>query len=172
MHDSLDDGLMPARKGPRKNPTPSGSVGPGEFVVYPGVPTGIYDLLERLSAAAGDSPDSGNPAISLDRARLTVRWFGALPPAVQAVIDSAGTGFQVVVQPTEYRPGDLRAEAERLAVEHPGLVAAANPRPEGDGIDVLVPPAFAEAAGGPEQALAGVASVFRLFAEIGEIPTP
>jgi hypothetical protein len=166
----------PHRAGTKKTGPPAaptgGSVGHGDFVVYPGVPTGIYDVLERLSAAAGDSPDFGTTGISLDRTRLTVRWFGALPPAVQAVIDSAGVGFEVVLQPTEFRPGDLRAEAARLAGEHGDVVAAATARPEGNGIEVLVPPVVAEVAGGPQQALAaaGVTSDVPLFAEIGDAP--
>jgi hypothetical protein len=166
----------PHRAGKKKAgpPTsaPAGTVGSGEFVVYPGVPTGMYDLLERLAAAAGDSPDFGSPGISLDRTRLTVRWFGEPPSAVQAVLQSAGTGFQIVVQPTEFRPGELRAEAARLAGEHADVVAAATARPEGDGIEVLVPQAAAEAAGGPAPALAhhGVTSHVPLFAEIGDTP--
>jgi hypothetical protein len=173
MPDSLDDEGMAARKGPKRAGSPSGSVGHGEFVVYPGVPTGIYDVLERVSAAAGDSPDFGSPGISLDRTRLTVRWFGALPPVVQAVIDSAGVGFEVVVQPTGFRPGDLRAEAERLVREHTGVVAAATARPEGDGIEVLVHPLVADVAGGAEAALAGegITSEFPLFPEIGDAPS-
>jgi hypothetical protein len=165
----------PHRAGKKRAGAPAsrlvGGVGQGEFVVYPGVPTGIYDVLERLSAAAGDSPDFGTAGISLDRTRLTVRWFGDLPPAVQAVLDSAGAGFEVVVQPTAFRPGDLRAEAARLLAGHGDVVAAATARPEGDGIEVLVPPAVAEDAGGAQQALAGVASEIPLFAEIGDAPT-
>jgi hypothetical protein len=149
-------------------PPRPGTVGPGEFVAYPGGPTAVYDLLERLAAAAGDSPDAGTHGISLDRRRLTVRWSGPLPAAVQRVVDSAGEEVTVVVQQTAHRAGDLRAEAARLAREHPGVVAAAVARPEGDGIEVLVPPVVADAAGGAEQALAGIASPFPLFAEIGE----
>jgi hypothetical protein len=168
MPDSLDDGPVAARKGSKRS-APAPRLGHGEYVVYPGGPTAIYDLLEQLSSAAGDSPDFGTPGISLDRTRLTVRWFGEPPPAVQRLVD--GAGFTVHVQQTEFRPGDLRAEAARLAAEHPAVVAAATPRPEGDGIEVLVPPAVAAAAGGAEQALAGVPSAVRLFAEIGETPS-
>jgi hypothetical protein len=139
-------------------------------VAYPGGPAAIYDLLERLTAAAGDSPDLGVPGISLDRTRLTVRWFGDLPDAVQAVLRDH-QGFEVAVQQTAFRPGDLTAEADRLASAHPAVIAAATPRPEGDGIDVLVPPAVAGTAGGAEQALAGVVSGYPLFAEVGE-PAP
>ena len=153
----------------RRKAAPAGSVGRGEFVVYPGGPTAIYDLLERLSAAAGDSPDHGVPGISLDRKRLTVRWSGEPPASVQRVLDSA-EGFELTVAHTEFRPGDLRAEAERLLREHPGLVTSARERPEGDGLELLVAPPAAEAAGGPDAALAqaGVRAAFPLFAEAGE----
>jgi len=160
---------MAARKGSAKRSAPPGSVGPGEYVVYPGTRAEVYDVLERLSAAAGDSPDFGTPGLSLDRTRLTVRWFGEVPPAVQRVVDSAA-GVQVVVQHTEFRPADLRAEAERLVRDHPDVVAGAAARPEGDGIDVLVTPAAAEAAAGAGPAIAGVDSPFPLIAEVAEAP--
>ena len=157
-------------KGSRKpSAGPAPRLGHGDFVTWPGGPTAVYELLERVSAAAGDSPDFGTPGISLDRKRLVVRWSGELPPAVQAVLAGAA-GVEVTVQQTTFRPGDLRAEAERLLGDHTGLVVAASARPEGDGIEVLVPPATAEAAGGPEQAVAGVATDFPLFAEVGEAP--
>jgi hypothetical protein len=174
MPDSLDDGGMAARKGTGKGSAgpaagPAPGLGHGEFVMYPGTRGAVYDLLERLSHAAGDSPDYGTPGLSLDRTRLTVRWHGELPPAVQAVVDGAD-GVTVVVQQTEHRPGELRAEADRLRREHSDVVAAAGARPEGDGVEVLVPPA----AGSPEQALAaaGVRSVFPLFAEVGDPLSP
>jgi hypothetical protein len=171
MADSLDDGRMAARKGsgkPKAGPAPR--LGRGEFVAYPGGPTAVYDLLERLSAAAGDSADYGIPGISLDRTRLVVRWFGELPAPVRRVLDSAGGAFTVVVQPTAFRPGDLAAAAERLTREHPEVVAAATARPEGDGIEVLVPPLVAAAAGRAEQAVADLGVEFPLFAEVGEAP--
>ena len=155
---------MAARKGSRS--APAGQVGRGEFVVYPGGPTAIYDLLERLSEAAGDSPDYGTPGISLDRTRLVVRWHGELPAAVQRLL--AAPGVEVTVQQTAFRPGDLRAEAERLLGEHAAVLAAASARPEGDGIEVLVPPATAEAAGGPDHAVAGISSQYPVFAEVGD----
>jgi hypothetical protein len=144
-------------------------VGHGEYVVYPGTRAELYDCLERLTAAAGDSPDFGTPGISLDRTRLTVRWFGELPATVQAAL-ADHPGFEVAVQQVAFRPADLRAEAARLAREHAGVVAAATARPEGDGIEVLVPPAAVERAGGARQALTagGVRSDVPLFAEVGE----
>ena len=159
---------MAKRSQPRRSAPPSPGVGHGEYVVYPGTRAEVYDLLERLSAAAGDDPDSGTTGLSLDRTRVTVRWFGEPPDRVRRVVEAAPAGLTVTVVPTEFRPGELRAEAARLRAGHPDVVAAATARPEGDGIEVLVPPAVAEAAGGAGQALAGVASAFPLFAEVGE----
>jgi len=162
---------MAARSGSKRS-APAGRPGRGEFVAYPGGPTAIYDLLERLAAAAGDSPDAGTPGISLDRKRLTVRWFGEPPAAVQRVLAGAHD-FELVVQPVEFRPADLRVEAERLLREHPGLVTSARERPEGDGIEVLVAPPAAEAAGSADAALAraGIEAAYPLFAEPGEAPS-
>ena len=167
---------MAARKGPARGRAAKGrpavssapGLGHGEFVVYPGTRGEVYDLLERLSDAAADSPDYGTPGLSLDRSRVTVRWYGELPAAVQRVVDSAGDGLTVVVQQTAFRPGDLRAEAARLAAAHPDVVAAASARPEGDGVEVLVPPAVAEAAGGAQPAVAQLVDDVPLFADVGE----
>ncbi|MGY1750033.1 hypothetical protein [Modestobacter sp. SYSU DS0511] len=161
---------MAPRKQPRRSAPPSPGVGHGEYVMYPGTRAEVYDLLERLSTAAGDSPDYGTPGLSLDRTRLTVRWFGDLPAHVRKVVDAAGEGLTVVVQRTEFRPGDLRAEAERIAAEHAPVVQAASARPEGDGVDLLVAPDAVQAAGSAETAVleAGVESGFPLFPEAGE----
>jgi hypothetical protein len=160
---------MAARKGSGKRPVLPGPVGHGEYVVYPGTRAEVYDLLARLSAAAGDSADFGTPGLSLDRTRLTVRWYGELPAAVQRVVDSA-EGILVTVQGTDFRPGELRAEAARLVRDHPDVVQAASARPEGDGIDVLVTPAVAGAAGGAAPAVAGVVSPYPLSAEVADAP--
>ena len=160
---------MAKRAQPRRSAPPSPGLGHGEFVRYPGTRPEVYDLLERLGAAAGDSPDFGTTGLSLDRTRVTVRWFGELPAAVRAVLDAAPEGLTVTVAPTAFRPGDLRAEAERLAAENPGVVGAAAARPEGDGVELVVPADVAASAGGPEQALAGVTSDFPLFVEEGTV---
>jgi len=160
---------MARPKQPRRQAGPAPTLGHGEFVAYPGGPAAIYDLLERLTAAAGDSPDLGTAGISLDRTRLVVRWFGELPEPVRALLADS-PGFEVSVQQTDFRPADLRAEAERLVRDHADVLVHAGARPEGDGIEVLVPPAVAEAAGGAEQAVAGISSHVPLFAEVGEAP--
>ena len=158
---------MAKRSQPRRPAPPSPGVGHGEYVVYPGTRAEVYDLLERLSEAAGDSPDYGTTGLSLDRTRVTVHWFGELPDRVRRVVDAPPAGLTVTVAATDFRPGDLRAEAERLAAEHRGLIDAAAARPEGDGVELVVPADVAAAAGGLEQALAGVTSTFPLFGEVG-----
>jgi len=161
---------MSPRKQPRRSARPSPVLGHGEFVMYPGTRGEVYDLLERLSAAAGESPDFGTIGLSLDRTRLTVRWFGEPPREVQRVVDSAGEGLAVTVVRTEFRPGDLRAEADRLAREHAAVVRSARARPEGDGVDLFLAPEAVQRAGSPATAVleAGIESGFPLFPEIAD----
>jgi hypothetical protein len=158
---------MSPRKQPRRSAAPSPAVAHGEYVVYPGTRPEVYDLLERLSAAAGDSPDFGTPGLSLDRTRLTVRWFGEPPPEIRRIVDRAGAGLAVVLEPTEFRPGDLRIEAERLAREHTDVVQWAGPRPEGNGIDLRIAPAAVRRAGSAATAVldARIESGFPLYPE-------
>src|ERR687885_824779 len=99
-------------------------------------------------------PPPGGPGKGAPAPRPGARGYVGCPG------DSAGADLRVVVQQTRFRPGDLGAEATRLAGEHRDVVAAATARPEGDGVDVLVPPAVAETAGGADAALSGVRSAF------------
>jgi hypothetical protein len=89
---------------------------------------------------------------------------------VQRVVDSAGEGLAVTVVRTEFRPGDLRAEADRLAREHTSVVRSAGARPEGDGVDLLLAPEAVQRAGSPATAVleAGIESGFPLFPEIAD----
>lgn len=132
----------------------------------------VYEALDRLRAAAGDDPDSGAPEISADRSRIVVRWHGAVPAAVQAVVDQYATGpFTVVVEQTPFPPGELLTEAGRLVEAHPGVVSAAGPRSTGDGIDVMIRPGAVDAAGSLDHALVenGVVSDFPLFPSSGTV---
>jgi hypothetical protein len=162
-------GGMSPRKQPRRSAPSAPGVAHGEYVVYPGTRREVYDLLERLSAAAGDSPDFGTPGLSLDRTRLTVRWFGEPPREVRRIVEQAAAGLTVVVEPTEFRPGDLRREAERLLREHAPVLQSASARPEGDGIDLVIAPDAVRVAGGAATAVldAGIESGFPLFPEVG-----
>ncbi|MGY2080570.1 hypothetical protein [Modestobacter sp. SYSU DS0657] len=143
-----------------------------EQLTSPPVTVQVYGFIDRVRAAAGDCPDFGDVEISSDRTRLTVRWYGELPPAVQAVVDDPGdAGVEVVVEQTRFRPGELQAEAQRLITDHPDVVTATGSRPAGDGIDVTVRSSAADRHGSPERALehAGVRSAFPLFASAGDI---
>ena len=143
-----------------------------EDLAFPPMTVGIMEALDQVRAAAGDSPDFGDPEVSTDRTRITVRWHGPLPAAVQQVVDAYATAdFEVVVEQTRFRPGDLRAEATRLITEHPGVVTGVGPRPAGDGLDVMIDDRVVEEAGGLDEALAehGVDSRFPLFPSAGSI---
>ncbi|MGY1855742.1 hypothetical protein [Modestobacter sp. SYSU DS0290] len=143
-----------------------------EELVLPPVSLDVYGLIDRVRAAAGDSPDFGAVEISRDRTQLIVRWHGRLPAPVQAVVDDPGVPeIEVVVEQTRYPVGELRAEADRLITEHPDLISGIGARPAGDGLDVLIRSSAADAAGGADEALTrgGVTSRFPLFVEAGEI---
>ncbi|TWH75056.1 hypothetical protein JD78_03607 [Modestobacter roseus] len=143
-----------------------------EELALPPVSMDVYGLIERVRAAAGNSPDFGDVEIGRDRTQLIVRWHGRLPAAVQAVVDDPGVPeIEVVVEQTRFPVGELRAEASRLIGAHPDLIAGIGARPAGDGLDVLVRTSAVDAAGGADEALArgGVTSRFPLFAEAGEI---
>lgn len=143
-----------------------------EDLALPPVTTDMMAALDQVRAAAGGSPDFGDPEISRDRTRLIVRWHGQVPAAVQAVVDAHSAGdFTMVVEHVPFRPADLRAEAERLIREHPGVINGVGPRPAGDGIDVMLSEQVVADAGGLDQALADhdVVSEFPLFPSSGSV---
>ena len=69
------------------------------------------------------------------------------------------------MEPTRFRPGDLRAEAHRLIEEHSPVVTATFPRNEGDGIGVGIDPSTAASPGQADLERLGVTSRFPLFPE-------
>ena len=97
---------------------------------------------------------------------------GPVLVAVQAVVDDYASGpFTVVVEPTPFRPRDLRDEAQRLTAAHPGVIVGTGARATGDGIELMIPPEVVAAAGGLDQAPAdhGVVSRFPLFPREGSL---
>ncbi len=85
---------------------------------------------------------------------MIVRWHGDSPPALRRQLDEyADADFAVVLEQTDYPPGDLQAEAERLVRDHALVMQAAGPRPAGDGLEVIVSSDAADAAGSAEAAL-------------------
>ncbi|PZA21462.1 hypothetical protein DMO24_10130 [Modestobacter versicolor] len=134
-----------------------------ESLEAPPVTMAMIEAVDRLRAAAGDSPDSGGPGISLDRTQVYLRWHGPVPAAVQAVVDRyAGAPFTVEVRSVPFPPGEVFEEAGRLLTEHPAVTSTS---PRDDGIDVMIHPEVVEAAGGLHEALArhGIVSRFPLF---------
>ena len=143
-----------------------------EDLTHPPVTTEMLTAIEQVRAAAGGSPDFGDPEISPDRTRVVVRWYGEVPAAVQQVVDAhADAGFAMVLEQVPFRPADLQAEAQRLIREHPGVVSAVGPRTAGDGIDVMISEQAVADAGGLDQALvdAGILSEFPLFPSAGSV---
>ena len=115
---------MARRRQSSRSAGPSPGVAHGEYVVYPGTRPEVYDLIERLSAAAGDSPEFGTPGLSLDRTRLTVRWFGQglareHAPVVQAAsARPEGDGIDLFIAPDAVqRAGSLAAAVLDAGVE-------------------------------------------------------
>jgi hypothetical protein len=143
---------------------PEGGLAPEELGVEP-IPYEQFTFTERLHALAGDSPDFG-VVDARERRVLVVRWFGEPPAEVGALIEEyAHAPFDIRVEPTLFRPGDLRAEAYRLIEEHSPAVTATFPRNEGDGIGVGIDPSMAAS---PEQAdleRLGITSRFPLLPE-------
>jgi hypothetical protein len=158
---------------PQPVPTDALEEGPAFEDVDHGLVTAeVFAVMDRLRAVAGGSPDFGGLAISPDRTRLVLRWYGAVPADVQAEVDASSSGpLGVVVEPALFRPADLQAEVDRLFDAHPGVVTAASVHDGGDGVHLLIREAVVEAAGGVQQALAdhGVVSDYPVFAEAGSV---
>ena len=167
-------GCGTAAAGPPEEP-PTRFADPGTpdgFPLLTPPPGTTFGLTEQLHAEFGDRPEYGGGAVSRDRTRYTIRWHGEVPPALAEIVDDyADADFDVVIEDTEFLPGDLRAEAERLVREHHPVVQGAGPRPAGDGLTVSLSTEAVQAAGGIEEALAdnGIVSEFPLFPEVGDI---
>jgi hypothetical protein len=129
---------------------------------------------ERVHAELGDFPEFGDTAVNRDRTRFTIRWHGEVPAVLREIVDDYAphAPFDIVIEDTEFLPGDLRAEAGRLLREHSPVVQGAGPRPAGDGVDVTLSPEAVRVAGSAEAALTdnGVVSDFPLFViAVGEV---
>lgn len=129
---------------------------------------------ERALAQFRDFPQYGGTAVNRDHTRLTIRWHGEVPDALRQVIDDYAlrVSSEIVIEDTEFMPGDLRAEADRLLREHAPVIQDAGPRPAGDGVDVTVSSQAVQAAGSAEAALEdnGVVSDYPIFViSVGDI---
>lgn len=154
-------------------PAPEDSLGAGEVLEYPPVPEEMSLLLDRVAKEFGHSPDYGTSEISLDREVLILRWYGEPPTELVALGDEyADAPFEIRLDETQYRTGELSAESRRLLEENPGVVTSAGPRNEGDGVNVGIDP---DVATRPDAALLeslGITSGFPLFPESMSAPVP
>lgn len=147
--------------------------GDGQPLLPPPAGTTV-GFAERVHAEWGDFPEFGGAAVNRDRTRFTIRWHGETPAALQELVDdyASHAPFDIVVEDTEFLPGDLRAEAGRLVREHAPVIQGAGPRPAGDGVDVTLSPEAVRRSGSAEAALAdnGVVSDYPLFViDVGEV---
>ncbi|SFF21902.1 hypothetical protein SAMN05216574_11033 [Blastococcus tunisiensis] len=163
---------MPPAPGPLPHGLlPEGSLAPEELGAEP-APYEQSALNERLHALVGGSPDFGG-LDARDRAVLVVRWFGDPPAELLALVDEyADAPFDVRVEPTTFRPGDLADEARRLLQDHPGVVTGTFPRTTGDGIGVGIDPSVATDPDRADLDRLGVTSRFPLFPEPIGRPVP
>ncbi|TFV52029.1 hypothetical protein [Blastococcus sp. TF02A-35] len=142
---------------------------PEEALGLPPVTAEMHAVLDEVQRRWGGHPDLGQPEISRDRALVVLRWHGTPPPGLSALAGSRDGGtFEVRVEETPFRDGELVEEAGRLVRENPGVVTAAGPRAAGDGIVVGLHPSVAE--DGPERL--GLTSRFPLFPEVMDAPVP
>jgi hypothetical protein len=130
------------------------------------MPAELLDFQDRLHELAGDSPDLGTGSVEDGYAHVVVRWYGDPPAEVLALVEEyAHAPFEIRVQRTQFRQGDLSEEAGRLVREYPGVVTGAGPRTEGDGVTGGIDPAVAADPGPDDLADLGVTSRFPLFPE-------
>jgi hypothetical protein len=133
----------------------------------------LVGLQNALHERFGDSPDLGTQEISRDRTVFTIRWFGNPPAQLLALVESyQDAPFEIRLEQTRFRPGDLLAEARRLLSEHPGVVTGAGPRNEGNGVTVSIDPAVAADPDETTLRSLGITSRFPLFPEAMSAPVP
>ena len=137
------------------------------------MPVELLTFQNRLHELAGDSPDLGTSSVEDGYRRVVVRWHGDPPADLLALVEEyADAPFEVRVDSTPFRQGDLVEDAGRLVREHPGVVTGAGPRTEGDGVTVGVDPAVSADPDAGDLAALGITSRFPLFPEAMGQPVP
>jgi hypothetical protein len=110
----------------------------GATPIEPTTDLGLKFLTELATAAAGYR-EYGTQSLDAERTGAVVHWHGDLPSAVNDVIVKyTRAGLSVHVRQTQYVPGDLRDEAERIRRDFPAEVAGASPTHAFDGISVTL----------------------------------
>jgi hypothetical protein len=129
------------------------------------MPLEMLTFQNRLHEQFGKSRDLGTMELE-DGTTLIVRWHGDPPAQLQELIDEyVDAPFEIRLEGTRFRPGDLQEEAGRLVREHPGVVTGAGPRTAGDGVTVGLDPALSSDPDRDDLDSLGITSRFPLFPE-------
>jgi hypothetical protein len=147
-------------------PPPVDGALPDEKLMLPLEPMEMHELQDALMGRFGDSPDLGTQEISLDRRVFTIRWHGDPPAELRALAESyRDAPFEIRLERTRFRTGELSAEAGRLLREHTGVVTVTGPRNEGDGVIVGLDPEVVDDPDAETLRSLGITSRFPLFPE-------
>ncbi|WP_411700896.1 hypothetical protein [Conyzicola sp.] len=106
----------------------------------PSIDGDTMNWLDRVQRELAEDENFGSPAISEDRATVTITWFGEPSALLRELIAAAPESLTVVIQPAAFRPAELAELVER-AVASPGLVAGvevAMGHPENDGSGIRI----------------------------------
>lgn len=86
---------------------------PEDALVLPIVPQELRSFAEEISIALEGNENFSAVELDDDRRGITIHWFGDEAPLLEFT-ENAPEGFSVTVDPTINKPGDLRAEIDRL----------------------------------------------------------
>jgi hypothetical protein len=137
------------------------------------MPLELLTFQNRLHELFGNSPDLGTSSVADRHGQVVVRWYGDPPAELLALVEQyAEAPFEIRLEQTRFRPGDLLDEARRLLQDHPGVVTGTGPRTEGDGVTVGIDPALSGDPGPEDLVALGVTSRFPLFPEAVGQPVP
>jgi hypothetical protein len=140
---------------------------PEEMLMLPPEPMELHELQDALAGRFGSSPDLGTQEISIDRRVFTIRWHGDPPAELRSLVGSyRDAPFEIRLERTRFRQGDLSAEAGRLLREHTGVVTVTGPRNEGDGVTVGLDPEVVADPDAETLRSLGITSRFPLFPEV------
>lgn len=113
---------------------PDASGEDSEQLALPAVPKEMNDLAASLSEQYGTDPQFSAVEVTRDRTQVIVYWHGEITTEL-ARDTSTVPSVEVVIEQTEFMPGELRDAARRL-VESDARVASAAALYDGSGIRV------------------------------------
>ncbi len=111
-----------------------------EELALPPIDLETMQWLDRLQGELTGDANFGSPAISKDRSRVTITWYGTPSARLEEMVAEAPEKLTVVIQPAVFRPAELNELAQR-AVTTKGLVpgvqvAMGGPAPDASGITI------------------------------------